>query len=122
MITTSASSPRPSLVGMASGESPTEGPRVVISLCPVDFSNAGPRSLYTLKNPAEIITLMSSAIAALAEPKINRKAYNETIIRGMVQPQQEGSSLPRRLSYFQRDCSLTEMSENVSDPDMSPVR
>jgi len=27
------------------GESPTEGPRVVTSLCPVDFSKAGPRSL-----------------------------------------------------------------------------
>ena len=44
MITTSASSPRVSRVGIASGESPTEGPRVVMSLWPVDFSKAGPSS------------------------------------------------------------------------------
>ena len=64
MITTSASSPRARRAGIASGESPTEGPRVVTSLWPVDFSNAGPSSEYTLKKPAEINTLMSTAEAA----------------------------------------------------------
>src|ERR1044072_9170812 len=66
MITTSACSPRARRVGIASGESPSDGPRVVTSVWPLDFSKAGPSSLYTLKNPAEIMTLISEADAALA--------------------------------------------------------
>ena len=57
-----------------------------MSLCPVDFSNAGPRSLYTLKKPAEIITLMSAAVALLAETIAIRKANRQAICRGMVRP------------------------------------
>ena len=66
MIRTSACSPRAKRVGIASGESPSDGPRVVTSVWPVAFSKAGPSSAYTLKNPAEIMTLMSAADAVLA--------------------------------------------------------
>lgn len=61
MMITSAASPRARRVGIASGESPIDGPRVVTSLWPVAFSNAGPSSEYTPKKPAEIITWMSAA-------------------------------------------------------------
>ena len=43
-ITTSAASPCASRVGIDSGESPIEGPRVVIRWCPLARSNAGPSS------------------------------------------------------------------------------
>src|SRR5262245_8925173 len=65
-ITTSAASPRASRVGIASGESPIDGPRVVMSLWPLAFSNPGPSSEYTLKKPAEIITWTSAADAVPA--------------------------------------------------------
>src|SRR5438105_8277991 len=81
MITTSASSPRARRVGIASGESPIEGPRVVTSLCPVEFSNAGPSSLYTLKNPAEFITFTSAAVAPDPKTMVIRKANRQAIRR-----------------------------------------
>src|SRR5437868_13383858 len=66
VITTSAASPRPNRVGIASGESPIEGPRVVTRWCPVSFSKAGLSSEYTWKKPEEIITCTSAADAGNA--------------------------------------------------------
>jgi hypothetical protein len=57
---------------------------VVTSLCPVEFSNAGPSSLYTLKNPAEIITLTSAAVAPGPKTMVIEKANRQAISRGMV--------------------------------------
>src|SRR5450759_4159829 len=58
-------------VGIASGESPSEGPRVVTSRWPLDRSNAGASAEYAWKNPADIITWTSAASAA---PAISRAA------------------------------------------------
>ena len=44
VLTTSAVSPRARRVGIASGESPIDGPRVVTRRCPLARSNAGPSS------------------------------------------------------------------------------
>ena len=46
MITTSTGSPRFNRLGMASGESPSDGPRMVTSFWPEAFSNAGEISWY----------------------------------------------------------------------------
>jgi hypothetical protein len=43
-ITTSAVSPRARRLGIASGESPSDGPRVVVRRWPLARSNAGPSS------------------------------------------------------------------------------
>ena len=46
MITTSTGSPRFNRLGMASGESPSDAPRMVTSFWPEAFSNAGEISWY----------------------------------------------------------------------------
>ena len=110
MITTSASSPRASRAGIASGESPTEGPRVVMSLWPVDFSNAGPSSEYTLKKPAEIITLTSAAEAA---PQISTTARKTKTL--MIKAcgtsgsstHSEAASVQRKNALVQTVCTST---------------
>jgi hypothetical protein len=42
--------------------------------------------LYTLKNPAEIITWMSAAVTLLAERIVARKVNRKAICRGIVGP------------------------------------
>ena len=59
---------------------------MVTSLCPVDFSNAGPSSSYTLKNPAEIITLMSAAVAARAASVAAKRTITQRKDRRIVEP------------------------------------